>query len=62
MKMSSLVPVIFAALAVLSLALSYLDRRKHGFKATPARRTWLRIGVIFAAVSIYLFFVQRFVR
>jgi succinate-acetate transporter protein len=56
------VPLIFAVLAVLFFILVFLDLRKHGSVTTPARKGWLRVGLIFAAVSIYLFFFQRHVR
>ena len=51
--------LIFPALAALFLCMTLLDVRKHGSKMTPARKAWLRIGLIFAAVSAYLFLFQR---
>ena len=51
--------LIFAALAVLFLALAAIDFTRHGSPATPARKAWFRIGLIFAAISIYLVFFQR---
>ena len=51
--------LIFPALAALFLCLALMDVRKHGSKMTPARKAWLRIGLIFAAVSAYLFLFQR---
>ena len=48
--------LIFPALAALFLCLALMDVRKHGSKMTPARKAWLRIGLIFAAVGAYLFF------
>ena len=59
--MSGFSPIllIFPALAALFLCLAHMDVRKHGSKMTPARKTWLRIGLIFAAVSAYLFLSRR---
>ena len=51
--------LIFPALAALFLCMTLLDVRKHGSKMTPAGKAWLRIGLIFAAVSAYLFLFQR---
>jgi hypothetical protein len=52
------VPLIFTLLAAMFLSLALIDYRKHGSATRPARKAWLRIGLIFAAVSIYLFFFQ----
>ncbi len=52
------VALIFAALAVLFFVLAAVDFGRKGSPSTPARKTWLRIGLIFAAISIYLLFVQ----
>ena len=51
-------PLFFVVLAALFFVLSLLDVRKHGSKITPARKAWLRIGLIFTAVSVYLLFIQ----
>lgn len=51
--------LIFPALAVLFLCLTVLDVLRHGPKLSPASKVWLRIGLIFAAVSVYLFLSQR---
>ena len=51
--------LIFAALAGLFLTLAAIDFSRHGSRSNPARKTWLRIGLIFAAVTIYLLFFQR---
>jgi succinate-acetate transporter protein len=59
-KMTASLPgLIFAALAVVFLALAVIDFTRHGSPATPARKAWFRIGLIFAAISIYLLFFQR---
>jgi len=51
--------LIFPALAALFLYKGFMDVRRGGFKITPAAKVWLRIGLIFAAVSTYLFLSQR---
>jgi hypothetical protein len=59
--MSTFSPIlfIFPVLAALFLCLTFVDIRKHGSKITPAGKAWLRIGLIFAAVSDYLFLFQK---
>jgi hypothetical protein len=54
-----LVPWIFAALAGVFLCLTLADVRKRGFAATPARKAWFRVSLIFAAISAYLLLFQR---
>lgn len=51
--------LIFAALAILFLILATIDFARHGSPSTPARKAWFRIGLIFAAISIYLVFFQH---
>ena len=53
------IPFIFAALAALFLCIALLDVGRHGLKIAIAGKTWLRIGLIFAAVSAYLFLTRR---
>jgi len=50
--------LIFSGLATVFLVLALADFTRHGPAATPARKAWLRIGLIFAAVSFYLMFFQ----
>ncbi len=52
---ASHIGLLFIGLAVVFLGLSTRDYLRAGPKMTPARRTWLRIGVIFAIVGVYLF-------
>jgi hypothetical protein len=59
MSRLALVLLIFPALAALFLCKALLDVRKHGSKITPAGKVWLRIGLIFAAVSVYVFLFRR---
>jgi hypothetical protein len=49
---------IFALLAAVFLTLAFLDWKRRGSHATPARRTWFRIGLIFTGISLYLIFFQ----
>jgi hypothetical protein len=51
--------MIFGALSAMFLGLVLMDVRKHGSISSPARKGWLRIGLIFAAVSAYLLFEGR---
>ena len=56
--------VVFGGLAALFLMLALTDFVRCGFPAAPARKAWFRIGLIFAAISIYLVlvFFQRLFR
>jgi hypothetical protein len=47
-------PVLFAALALLFAGLAARDH-VQGRRATPARRTFIRLAVIFAVVALGLF-------
>jgi hypothetical protein len=46
---------ILGGLAVVFLALALIRMGGSGAKANPQVRTWLTIGVIFGAVSVWLF-------
>jgi hypothetical protein len=46
---------------VIFLSLTLRDYLTAETKLTPARKAWLRIAVIFAAVAIGLFIVNTFV-
>jgi hypothetical protein len=52
------IALIFGALAATFLLLALVDLQRHGSRATPARKTWFRIALVFACVSIYLLFSQ----
>lgn len=52
---ASQIGLLFICLALFFLGISARDYLRCGPKMTPARRTWLRVGVIFAAVGVYLF-------
>jgi hypothetical protein len=47
---------ILGALSVVFLALAFTRMAGGGAKMHPQGRTWLIIGVIFGAVSAWLFF------
>lgn len=55
------VPIIFVAIAVIFVTLALRDFLKDESKLTPARSTWLRMAMIFAAVAIALVVVKTFV-
>jgi hypothetical protein len=44
--------LLFLALAIIFVAITVRDFLRSGGALTPARRTWLRVAVIFAAVAI----------
>ncbi len=50
------VKYIFAALAAVFLLLAFTRLAHKGAKAHPQGRTWLLIGIIFGAVSAWLFY------
>jgi hypothetical protein len=49
------VTFFFAALAGVFVVLAARDYSREGGTPTPARKTWLRMAVIFSAVAIGLF-------
>ena len=54
LNIAMLVPV-FLAIAIIFLGLAMQDYWKQENKLTPARKTWVRIAMIFSAVSIGLY-------
>ncbi len=54
--------IVFEALAAIFVALALRDFLNAEGKLTPARRTWLRIAIIFACVGIGLYLVQVLVK
>lgn len=48
------VALIFAALALIFVAAAARDRMRQGGVRATARRTWLRIALVFALVSLAL--------
>ena len=45
---------IFAALALVFAALALRDYRRTGGAQSPRRKSWVRLAVIFAAVTIVI--------
>jgi hypothetical protein len=56
----SSISIVFVAIAVIFIAVAFRDYLKEEGKATIARKIWIRMAIIFAAVRIGLFFVQVF--
>jgi len=54
------VVIVFLALSVVFVALALRDYLKEKGELTPARKTWILISFIFAAVAIGLFVVHTF--
>jgi drug/metabolite transporter (DMT)-like permease len=53
--------ILFMVLSLVFFGLSYNDYRKSPGASTPARRTWLRVAIIFAVVGglLYLFDILK---
>jgi len=49
---------VFVAAAVIFIGVAIQDYLKAEAKLTPARKAWIRMAFIFAAVGIGLYFVQ----
>jgi hypothetical protein len=54
--------VIFIGISVIFLGVVFHDYLKAENKMTISRKIWLRMAFIFAAVGIFLFFIQIFLR
>ncbi len=52
------IPIIFCALAVFFLVTALVSAHRHGPDRAEVRRIWFRIGLIFAAICIFLIFVE----
>jgi hypothetical protein len=53
---------VLVGLAVIFLAAAFRNYLKAEGKLTPARKTWLRIAIIFSAVAIVLYFATTVFR
>ena len=53
---------ILLGLAIIFVSVAVRDFLRAENKLSPARNTWLRIAMIFSAISIVLFFVNSFTR
>ena len=61
MQGPSSISIIFVAIAVIFVGVALRDYLKTEGKMTIARKTWIRMAFIFAAVGIGLFFTQVFI-
>jgi hypothetical protein len=52
--------IVFIAIAVIFIGVTIRDFLKEGGKLTIARKIWIRMAFIFAAVGIGLFLLQTF--
>jgi len=60
MQGPSSLSVVFAAIAVIFIAVALRDYLKAEGKMTIGRKVWIRMAIIFAVVGIGLFFLQLF--
>ena len=60
MESSARIGILFLALAVVFLAAAFRDYLRTGATPSSARRTWLRVAIIFAMVGMGLQFVHLF--
>jgi hypothetical protein len=60
MQGPSSLSIVFVAIAVIFVGAALRDYLKADGKLTIARKIWIRMAFIFAAVGIGLFFVQIF--
>jgi len=52
--------IVFVAIAVIFIGVTFRDYLKAEGKMTIARKIWIRMAFIFAAVGIGLYFLQIF--
>ena len=62
MNSPSSLGIIFIAIAVVFLGISFRDYLKTEGKLTIARKIWLRMAFIFAGVGIGLYLMHTFFR
>jgi len=60
MQGPSSIGIVFVAIAVIFVGVALRDYLITEGKMTVARKIWIRMALIFAAVGIGLFFVQIF--
>lgn len=53
-------PILFVAIAVIFVALAFQNYLKAEGKLTPARKTWLRVALIFSAIVIGVYLMNRY--
>lgn len=54
------VPLVFVAVAVVFVVVALQNYLKSEGKLSPARKTWLRIALIFSLIGIGLFIVNTY--
>jgi len=54
--------LVFGGMAAVFLLLAAVDYTRHGSPSHPARKAWLRVGLIFTGISIYLLVFQNHFR
>jgi hypothetical protein len=62
MQNPSSLGIVFIAIAVIFLVVSFRDYLKAEGKMTISRKVWLRMAFIFACVGIGLFLLHIFIR
>ena len=60
MQGPSSLSIVFVAIAVIFISVAFRDFLKEEGKVSIARKIWIRMAIIFAAIGICLFFVQIF--
>ena len=60
MQGPSSLSIVFVAIAIIFIGVALRDYLKAEGKMTIARKIWIRMAFIFAAVGIGLFMVQNF--
>ena len=60
MQGPSSLSIVFVAIAVIFIGVALRDYLNAEGKLTIARKIWIRMAIIFAAIGIGLFFVQIF--
>jgi hypothetical protein len=58
----ALVGIFFIAPGITFLGLAVVESLKKVRTSTPARKAWLRVGVIFTGVGLFLYVFHSFFR
>jgi len=58
----SIVSVIFIIVAAVLVVASIVNYVKTGGEKTVARRVWIQLAFVFAAIAVVLFFVNHFLQ
>jgi hypothetical protein len=62
MQIITFIAILFITISLTFLALSFFNEVKNGSNMTIARRIWLRMALVFAAVGSGLYFLHTFLR